>query len=48
MVFDPTPVALDMNFFEQQDWSYLPYGCEVLSKELPTNMPKPCGPSMTM
>jgi hypothetical protein len=33
MVFNPTPVALDMNLFEQQDWSYLPYGCEVLSEE---------------
>ena len=48
MVFDPTPVALDMNLFERQDWSYSPYGCEGLSEELPNNMPKPCGPSMTM
>ena len=48
MVFDPTPVVLDMNLFERQDWSYSPYGCEGLAEELPNNMPKPCGPSMTM
>ena len=48
MVFNPTPVALDMNLFEQQDWSYLPYGCKGLTEELPNNMPKPCGPLMTM
>jgi hypothetical protein len=48
MVFDPTPVALDMNLFERQDWSYSPYGCKVLAEELPNNMPTPCGPSMTM
>jgi hypothetical protein len=48
MVFNPVPVALDMNLFEQQDWLHLPYGCEGLTKELPDNMPKPCGPSMTM
>jgi hypothetical protein len=28
MVFNPMPVALDMNLFEQQDWLYLPYGCK--------------------
>ncbi len=48
MVFDPMPVALDMKLFEQQDWSYSTCGCEVLAEELPTNMPKPCGPLMTM
>jgi hypothetical protein len=48
MVFDPTPVVLDMNSFERLDWSYSPYGCEGLAEELPNNMPKPCGPSMTM
>ena len=48
MVFDQMPVALDMNLFEQQDWSYLPYGCKGLAEELPNNMPKPCGPLMTM
>jgi hypothetical protein len=48
VVFDPRPVALDMNLFEQQDWLYLPYGCEGLAEELPNNMPKPCGPLMTM
>jgi hypothetical protein len=37
-----------MNLFEQKDWSYLPYGCKGLAEELPNNMPKPCGPSMTM
>ena len=34
MVFDPTPVTPDMSLFEQQDWSYLPYGCEGLVEEL--------------
>jgi hypothetical protein len=48
MVFDLMPVTLDMNLFEQQDWSYLPYGCRGLAEELPNNIPKPCGPSMTM
>ena len=48
MVFDSTPVTPDMSSFEQQDWSYLPYGCEGLVEELPSNMPKPCGPSMTV
>jgi hypothetical protein len=48
MVFDPMPVAFDMNLFEQQDWSYLSYGCKGLAEELPNNMPKSCGPSMTM
>ena len=48
MEFDPTPVALDMNLFEQQDWSYSPYGCEGLDEELPNNMPKPWGLSMIM
>jgi hypothetical protein len=48
MVFNPMPVALDMNLFEQQDWSYLPYGCEGLAEESPNNMLKPCGPLMTM
>jgi hypothetical protein len=47
-MFDPTPVTPDMNLFEQQDWPYSPYGCEVLVEELPSNLPKPCGPSMTM
>jgi hypothetical protein len=37
-----------MSLFERQDWSYSPYGCEGLVEELPSNMPKPCGPSMTM
>jgi hypothetical protein len=48
MVFDPTPVAIDMNLFEQQDWSYSLYGCKGLAEELPNNMPKPCSPLMTM
>jgi hypothetical protein len=38
MVFDPTPVVLDMNLFERQDWSYSPYGCEGLAEELPNNL----------
>ncbi len=48
MVFDLMPVTPDMSLFEQQDWSYSPCGCEGLVEELPSNMPKPCGPSMTM
>ncbi len=48
MVFAPTPVTPDMTLFEQQDWSYSPYGCEGLSEESPSNMPKSLGPSMTM
>ncbi len=48
MVFDPMPVALDMNLFEQQNWLYLLYGCKGLADELPNNMPKPYGPLMTM
>ncbi len=48
MVFNPMLVALDMNLFEQQDWLYLRYGCKGLAEELPNNMPKPCGPLMTM
>ena len=48
MVFNPTPVTLDTTLFEQQDWSYLPYGCEGLKEELPSNIPKVCGPLMTM
>ena len=34
-VFDPTPFTPDMSLFEQQDWSYSPYGCEGLVEELP-------------
>ncbi len=48
MVLDLTPVTPDMTLFEQQDWSYLPYGCEGLNEELPSNMPKSLEPSMTM
>ena len=48
MEFNLTPVTPDMSLFEQQDWSYLPHGCEGLVEELPSNMPKPFGPSMTM
>jgi hypothetical protein len=48
MVFDPMPVTPDMTLFEHQDWSYSPYGCEGFNEELPSNMPKSLGPSMTM
>jgi len=48
MVFDPTPVTPSMSLFERQDWSYSANGCEGLVEELPSNMPKPRGPSMTM
>ena len=48
MVFNPMPVALNMSLFEQHNWLYLLYGCEGLTEELPNNMPKPCGPLMTM
>jgi hypothetical protein len=37
-----------MSLFEQQNWSYLPYGCEGLNEELPSNIPKSYGPLMTM
>jgi hypothetical protein len=47
MVFNPMPVALDMNQFEQQDWLYSLYGCKDLAEELTNNMQK-CGPLMTM
>jgi hypothetical protein len=48
MVFDPMPVTSDMTLFEQQDWSYSPYGCEGLNEELPSNMLKSVGLLMTM
>lgn len=48
MVFNPTPIRPDMSMFERQDWSYSPYGYESLKEELPSNMPAPLGPSMTM
>ena len=48
MVFDPTPPVIDMNLFERQDWSFSPYGCDGLTEELPSNMPKSLGPSMTL
>jgi hypothetical protein len=48
MVFDPMLVTPDMTLFEWQDRFYLPYGCEGLNVELPSNMPKSLGPSMTM
>jgi hypothetical protein len=47
MVFDPTPPVIDMNLFERQDWSFWPYGCDGLTEELPSDMPKSLGPSMT-
>jgi hypothetical protein len=48
MVFNPRPVTPDMTLFERQDWSYSPYGCEGLNKDLPSNIPKSLGPSMRM
>ncbi len=48
MVFDQTPPIIDMSLFEQQDWSFLAYGCESLMEELPSNMPLSFGLSMTM
>jgi hypothetical protein len=48
MMFDPTPPVIDMNLFERQDWSFLPYGCDGLNEELPSDMPKSLGPSMTL
>ena len=47
MVFDPTPVEFDRSVFDQ-DWTFLSYACEELREELPPNMPKPLGSSMTM
>jgi hypothetical protein len=48
MVFNVMPVIPDMTLFEQQDWTFLPNGCEGFDEELTSNMPKLCGPSMTM
>jgi len=50
MVFDLTPPVIDMNLFERQgqDWSFSPYGCDGLTEELPSDMPKSLGPSMTL
>ncbi len=48
MVFYPTPPVIDMNLFERQDWSFSPYGCDGLTEELPIDMPKSLGPSMTL
>jgi hypothetical protein len=48
MVFDLTPPEIDMNLFERQDWSFSPYRCNGLTEELPSNMRKSLGPSMTL
>jgi hypothetical protein len=48
MVFDPTPILPDKSLFEQEDWSYSPYGYESLKEELPSDMPASHGQSMTM
>lgn len=48
MLFDPTPIQVDMTSFPKEDWSSLPYDKEKLTEELPAHMPKPLGPSMTM
>ena len=50
MVFDPTEVTLPEGDFEQQDWTFYPFYKEAVSEgeELPPNMPKPRGKSMTM
>jgi hypothetical protein len=48
MVFDPAPVEPDMTLFGRQDWTYSPYDYEGTQEELPSNMPKSCGPWMTM
>jgi hypothetical protein len=48
MVFDPTPPVIDMNLFERQDWPFFPYGCDGLTEELPSNMPRSLGLSMTL
>ena len=48
MVFDPTPIVVDMTSFPKEDWSFSPYDEEKLAEELPAHMPKPLGPSMTI
>ena len=50
MVFDPTEVNLPEGDFVKQDWSFYPFYKEAVSEgeELPPNMPKPRGKSMTM
>jgi hypothetical protein len=49
MVFNLTLISPDMTLFGQEDWWYSTYGYDgTQQEELPDNMPKPCGPSMTM
>jgi hypothetical protein len=48
MVFNWMPVKLDQSLFERQDWSFSPCGYEGPTEELPSGMPIPHGPTMTM
>ena len=48
MVFDPSMPDFDRSIFTSEDWAYSAYGCEDLKEEIPPNMPKPHGESMTM
>lgn len=48
MVFDPSMPDFDKSIFKSEDWAYSAYGCEDLQEEIPPNMPKPHGESMTM
>ena len=48
IVFDPSEVDFYKSSFPKQDCIFYAYGCKVLEEELPPNMQKPCGESMTM
>ena len=48
IVFDPSEVYFNNSAFPKQDCSFSAYGCKGLEEELPPNMQKPCGESMTM
>ena len=47
MVFDPSDPDIDMNDFEEKDWSGTVYAT-ASKEELPPNMPEPRGQSMKM
>ena len=47
LVFDPSDPNIDMNDFEEQDWSATVYAT-ASKEELPPNMPEPRGQSMRM
>ncbi len=48
MVFNPMPVDFDQSLFLRQDWSLSLYEYAGLEEEMPSGMPTPHGPTMTM